>query len=127
MNDILVITVKMLANQKQMNSITNYIRESMKTGLVVLPAYCEAVVVPEGTEVRVENAHGSTGHWINSYPDVEPNPMFGYGICSNCGFEQSLSNKLKYCPNCGIKMDEDDNLDERTVFCEWIRRKKYGI
>lgn len=47
------------------------------------------------------------GHWINAYPDIEPNPMFMYGICSNCGFEQSLSDKLNYCPNCGSKMDGD--------------------
>lgn len=112
MADILVVSVKMFANQKQMDNITNYIRESMKTGLVVLPAYCEAVVVPEDIEVRVENAYDSTGHWINAYPDVEPNPMFGYGICSNCGFEQSLSNKLEYCPNCGIKMGGNDKHDE---------------
>ena len=45
------------------------------------------------------------GHWINVYPDIEPNPMFMYGICSNCGFEQGLSDKLNYCPNCGSKMD----------------------
>lgn len=46
------------------------------------------------------------GHWIDAYPDIEPNPMFMYGICSNCGFEQGLSDKLNYCPNCGSKMDE---------------------
>lgn len=105
MADILVVTVKMLATQKDMDNITKYIRESMKNGLVVLPAYCEAVVVPDGVEVRVENPYESAGRWINAYLDKEPNPMFGYEICSNCGFEQSLSNKLKYCPNCGIKMD----------------------
>ena len=43
-------------------------------------------------------------HWINSYPNIEPNPMFMYGICSECGFEQSLSSDLKYCPECGSKM-----------------------
>ena len=42
-----------------------------------------------------------TGHWINAYPDIESNPMFMYGICSECGFEQSISDKLNYCPNCG--------------------------
>ena len=47
-----------------------------------------------------------TGKWINAYPDIEPNPMFMYGICSVCGFEQSISNKLNYCPNCGAKMEE---------------------
>lgn len=62
MADILVVTVKMFAKQKDMDDITNYIRESMKTGLVVLPAYCEAVVVPDGMEVRVENAYEATDH-----------------------------------------------------------------
>lgn len=45
------------------------------------------------------------GRWINAYPDIEPNPMFMYGICSQCGFEQSISDKLNYCPNCGATMD----------------------
>ena len=45
------------------------------------------------------------GRWINAYPDIEPNPLFMYGICSNCGLEQGLSDKLNYCPNCGAKMD----------------------
>ena len=45
------------------------------------------------------------GEWKSSYPEIEPNPMFMYGICSICGFEQSISNKLNYCPNCGAKME----------------------
>ena len=44
------------------------------------------------------------GEWINAYPEIEPNPMFGYGICSVCGFEQSISDKLNFCPNCGALM-----------------------
>lgn len=44
--------------------------------------------------------------WIDAYPDIEPNPMFMYGICSECGFEQAISKYLNYCPNCGAKMDE---------------------
>ena len=43
--------------------------------------------------------------WVSAYPDIEPNPMFNYGICSRCGFEQSISDKLNYCPNCGAIMD----------------------
>lgn len=52
-----------------------------------------------------------TGKWINAYPDIEPNPMLMYGICSVCGFEQSISDKLKYCPNCGARMvrEGEDN------------------
>lgn len=49
--------------------------------------------------------------WINSYPEKEPNPLFMYGTCSNCGFEQSISNKLKYCPQCGAEMYDAKDLD----------------
>ena len=45
------------------------------------------------------------GRWINAYPNIEPNPMFIYGICSECGFEQGISKYLNYCPDCGAKMD----------------------
>ena len=45
------------------------------------------------------------GRWIDAYPDIEPNPMCMYGICSECGFEQGISKYLNYCPNCGAKMD----------------------
>ena len=45
------------------------------------------------------------GRWIDAYPDIEPNPMFMYGICSECGFEQGISKYLNYCPNCGCLMD----------------------
>ena len=44
------------------------------------------------------------GKWIDAYPKIEPSPMFAYGICSECGFEQSISNKLNFCPNCGADM-----------------------
>ena len=52
------------------------------------------------------------GRWIDAYPDIESNPMFMYGICSECGFEQGISKYLKYCPNCGAKMDEKENKHE---------------
>ena len=45
------------------------------------------------------------GRWIDAYPDIEPNPMFMHGICSECGFEQGISKYLNYCPNCGCRMD----------------------
>ena len=53
----------------------------------------------------VEQQLPKRGEWKCSYPEIEPNPMFMYGICSICGFEQSISNKLNYCPNCGAKME----------------------
>lgn len=54
----------------------------------------------------LEKGDNNRAHWINAYPDIEPNPMFMYGICSKCGFEQNLSIDLKYCPECGCKMVE---------------------
>ena len=48
------------------------------------------------------------GRWIDTYPDIEPNPMFMYGICSECGFEQGISKYLNYCPNCGAKMESEE-------------------
>lgn len=47
------------------------------------------------------------GRWIDSYPDIDPNPMFMYGICSECGFEQGISKYLNYCPICGAKMEQE--------------------
>lgn len=51
-----------------------------------------------------KHASAQHGRWINAYSDMEPNPMFMYGVCSECGFGQSISNKLNYCPNCGADM-----------------------
>ena len=48
------------------------------------------------------------GRWIDAYPDIEPNPMCMYGICSECGFEQGISKYLNYCPNCGAKMESEE-------------------
>lgn len=52
----------------------------------------------------LEEPERKTGRWINAYPDIEPNPMFMYGICSVCGCEQAISNKLNFCPDCGADM-----------------------
>lgn len=49
------------------------------------------------------------GHWITHN---EGNPFEIYGKCSICGFSQSISDHLNYCPDCGAKMDEvEDGTD----------------
>ena len=63
--------------------------------------------IPKG--IIVDVAPVRHGRWIDAYPDIEPNPMFMYGICSECGFEQGISKYLNYCPNCGAKMDGGDS------------------
>lgn len=50
-------------------------------------------------------------NWITHNED---NPFEIYGECSECGFEQSLSDKLKYCPNCGVKMTFDSEVNAMT-------------
>lgn len=52
-------------------------------------------------------AERKVGKWINAYPDIEPNPMFMYAICSVCGCEQAISDKLNFCPDCGADMRGD--------------------
>lgn len=64
----------------------------------------DALEAAEQRIAKLEAQLPKEGEWICSYPDIEPNPMFMYGICSICGFEQSISDKLNYCPNCGARM-----------------------
>lgn len=61
MPDILVVKVNMFLKSKDMANLDKYIRESMKTNLVILPPYCDAHIVPEGIEVRIENAFTKKG------------------------------------------------------------------
>ena len=59
--------------------------------------------IPKG--IIVDVAPVRHGRWIDAYPDIEPNPMFMYGICSECGFDMWKHDPHNYCPNCGSKMD----------------------
>ena len=70
--------------------------------LKTIPA--DAAHIADVTEVK-------HGRWISAYPQKEQNPMFNYGTCSICGFKQSISNKLNFCPNCGAKMDKEEDHD----------------
>lgn len=48
------------------------------------------------------------GYWINAYPEIETNPMFMYGICSECGYEQSIGSDLPICPGCFAMMEVEN-------------------
>lgn len=50
-----------------------------------------------------------TGHWIAHNAD---NPFIIYGECSKCGFEQSMSAYLKYCPECGQAMNIERGISD---------------
>ena len=70
--------------------------------LYAVPTGC-IVAMPPADVIPVRH-----GRWIDAYPDIEPNPMFMYGICSECGLEQGISKYLNYCPNCGAKMESEE-------------------
>ena len=50
----------MFCKQKELNDIHRYITESVKTGVVVLPPYYDAQVVPDDVEIRVKDLTGDT-------------------------------------------------------------------
>lgn len=58
MADILVVKVNMFMRSKELQEINRYIRDSMKTGVVVLPPYCDAQVIPDGVEIKIEDLNG---------------------------------------------------------------------
>lgn len=47
------------------------------------------------------------GEWITHNADL---PFLIYAECSVCGFNQSISDTLDYCPYCGAKMDGGSNV-----------------
>ena len=61
MADILVVKVNAFLRGKDMNELTKYIHKSMETGLVMLPPYCDAQIVPDNIEVRIENTYEPKG------------------------------------------------------------------
>ena len=86
-------------------------RETIKAAMIHYGFKSPDMTVTEFVEDELPAADVAPvrhGQWIDAYPDIEPNPMFMYGICSECGFEQGISKYLNYCPNCGAKMDGGD-------------------
>ena len=52
-----------------------------------------------------------TGHWIGRFHGFPPEPTT---VCSECGFDRDFYirpigfDELKFCPNCGAKMQESE-------------------
>ena len=89
-------------------------RETIKAAMIHYGFKSPDMTVTEFVEDELPAADVAPvrhGRWIDAYPDIEANPMFMYGICSECGFEQGISKYLNYCPNCGARMTED--IDEQ--------------
>lgn len=54
MADILIVKVNMFCKPKEMDNIRKYIFAQKESRVVILPPYCEAIVIPEDMEIRVE-------------------------------------------------------------------------
>lgn len=96
--------------------MTEYIEKQAALDIVngwrdqLIPTYGkndEYVKCLETVAEHLESLHAADarpvkhGKWITKI-DLEGKI---YGICSNCGYKQYAWN-LKYCPECGGKMDE---------------------
>lgn len=53
-NDILVVKVNMFLRNKEQEAVRQHILEQRKTGVIVLPTYCEAIMVPKDVEIKFE-------------------------------------------------------------------------
>lgn len=63
-NDILVVRVNMFLKSKEQEAVRQYILEQQKTGVIILPPYSEAIVVPKDVEIKFEGVDSN---------DDEPN------------------------------------------------------
>lgn len=52
MSDVLVIKVKMYLTLKELNQLHNSIVAQKETGVVLLPPYCTAQIVPDDIEIK---------------------------------------------------------------------------
>ena len=53
-NNILVIRVNMFLKNKEQEAVRQHVLEQRKTGVIVLPPYCEAIMVPKDVEIKFE-------------------------------------------------------------------------
>lgn len=52
-NDVLIIRSNLFIKPDKMKDLREGILEQMKDGVVLLPPYCEAVVVPDDLDIQI--------------------------------------------------------------------------
>lgn len=73
MSDILVVKVNMFCRSGELNDIRRYILSQIENGkVVVLPAYCDAQIVPDDIEIRVEDLFGDKSKGDHHYGILPP-------------------------------------------------------
>lgn len=58
MDDILVVKVNMFCRTKELNDIRKWVLAQKESGVIVLPAYCEPIVVPSDIEICIGDLSG---------------------------------------------------------------------
>ena len=54
MSDVLVVKINALFPSDKISAIHKDILRQKESGVIVLPSYCEALVVPEDIEIKLE-------------------------------------------------------------------------
>ena len=54
--EVLVIKANIALQSKQFENLREYILKSIETGMVFLPYYCEAIIIPKDLKIKVENS-----------------------------------------------------------------------
>lgn len=58
MADILVVKCNMFASNKQLQDIFDYLKAQKEAGVVLLPPYLEAQIVPDDIEIKLVDENG---------------------------------------------------------------------
>ena len=54
MSDVLVVKINALFPTETLSKIRKHILRQKESGVIVLPSYCEALMVPEDIEIKLE-------------------------------------------------------------------------
>ena len=58
MDDILVVRCNMYVSQKQLQDIYYYLRHQKESGVILLPPYLEAQIVPDDVKIKFVDENG---------------------------------------------------------------------
>lgn len=58
MADILVVKCNMFTSQEQLRGIYDYLKAQKETGVILLPPYLEAQIVPDNIEIKLVDENG---------------------------------------------------------------------
>lgn len=58
MSDILVVKSTAFLPHEKMQAILDNLKEQKETGVILLPPYLEAKIIPEGIEIKLADGNG---------------------------------------------------------------------